>query len=553
MSHKPLRAPIAALLLATLIACGGGSGGSPTATAPVDPDPVPGTGMPDPGNGTGTVIDTGSAATTGRMGNPSGADLAWHWHDTIGRDALTDALDLAPAAGNAASRLAAIRRAAGKAAPANVDVLGMTGSFMVGRWTSGPADHIPITIDYRLFPDIPAQAKPQIERAAKLWSQHIRGVLDPYDIDDANVSETVLNRTPRLPAGTSVTTTHGTVVFVRDGAETFAANPGIVGLGANWAIQVNDQRYHARTGTITFNPRLLANGQTGYTAAHEIGHVLTHPTANAYRARDEHGNFDPNRAFRGPHARYIDYENAVWTGPAASAVHGSPVPFRILHEHDGVVDSSHWHADACPSTLAHGCGTPNGPSALDVAYLKDLGYRTADQATADATEMYSYGAWAEASAFSVTVARDLESYVDDSMAATAVAFGIPPGTTFAEAHSGMSGSATWSGILLGADIGTPGLPPVAGDAAITVQLADLAGTARFSHLQVLTHGEAAPFRSPTLEYDYTISGNTFGNGRPMHEGQLHGAWYGTGHDEVAGTVADGRMDVMLIGAFGGTR
>ena len=175
------------------------------------------------------------------------------------------------------------------------------------------------------------------------------------------------------------------------------------------------------------------------------------------------------------------------------------------------------------------------------------------EAIAGPTEMYTYGAWADASAFTVTVERDLKNYVDDTVQASASAFGEAPARAFADTHRGAQGSATWTGILLGADIGTPGLPPVAGDAAITVQLENLDGKARLSDLQVLAHGEATAFRTPVLEYDFAITGNTFGNGRPTHEGQLQGAWYGGGHDEVAGTVADGRADVMPVGAFGGSR
>ena len=183
----------------------------------------------------------------------------------------------------------------------------------------------------------------------------------------------------------------------------------------------------------------------------------------------------------------------TWTGPAATAVHNAPVPFRELP--NGHTDYGHWAPDACPSTLSYGCSSQNDPQPIDVTYLEDLGYETAPDAMADADEIYSLGAWAEKSGFAITVARDLNDYSSDRLRAETSVFGIEPATPFAAAHAGMTGSANWTGILLGTDLGAEGLPPVTGNAGITIDLADMDGNARFTDLQVLADGKASPFRA----------------------------------------------------------
>ena len=544
-------APAAALAALLMLAACGGGGGSPPATPDMpepgtggstpgtgdpDPDPSNGAGMPNPGTGSGSepappAIETGSAATTGHRDNANGADLAWHWHELVGQDAIESALALTPAPAGAAARLGAIARAAGEAAPAGVEVLGAAGGFTVGRWTAGPADHMPVTVDFRFYPDIPARGRAPIERAAKFWSHHLSEPLTAFTVPTGPIFPRVLDRWLVDEAFV----THGTVVFVTP-LSLLTTDDGtmVAGTGNALLTQLTETSMHTRTGDIAVRDSYLEAGGGGHIATHEIGHALTVPYPEA-----AHPGRSP------AHDRYTDEANGTWTGPAATAVHDGPVPFRPFEDR---VEYAHWADEACPTVLAYGCGHSQrltGPSALDVAYLKDLGYPVADAATADATEMYSYGAWAEDSAIAITVTRDLKTYMSDRIAASARAFGVAPGTDFATAHAGMTGNASWNGILLGADLGTEGLPPVAGDAAITVDLGELDGTARFANLQVLARGEAAPFRAPTLEYDFTVTANTFADA----SGRLHGAWYGSAHEEVAGTVADYRASVNLLGAF----
>ena len=52
------------------------------------------------------------------------------------------------------------------------------------------------------------------------------------------------------------------------------------------------------------------------------------------------------------------------------------------------------------------------PSALDFAYLDDIGYEILDADTASEPELYGYGAWGQYSAWGAGVERMLE-YEDD--------------------------------------------------------------------------------------------------------------------------------------------
>ena len=112
----------------------------------------------------------------------------------------------------------------------------------------------------------------------------------------------------------------------------------------------------------------------------------------------------------------------------------------------------------------------------------------------------------------------------------------------------MASTATRPGLLLGADLGAEGLPPVTGNSMIVIDLAVLDGEARFTDLQTLFSGVATPFRKPTLTYNVSIAGNAFEDA----DRRVHGAWFGNSHGEIAGTLLDERPIVNLIAGFGGT-
>ena len=131
------------------------------------------------------------------------------------------------------------------------------------------------------------------------------------------------------------------------------------------------------------------------------------------------------------------------------------------------------------------------------------------------------------------------------------AYGYMPDSNLADNPS-LTGTATWQGILLGF---TPEAEPVAGDAALSVELEALTGQADFTDLESWAAGEA-PGNSGTgvmwgdgdLGYSITVVGNTFKQ-TGGDAGILTGAFFGNAHEGMGGTLE--RDD--LTAAFGGAR
>ena len=282
---------------------------------------------------------------------------------------------------------------------------------------------------------------------------------------------------------------------------------------------------------------------------HEIGHALigTSPTAEALRNRTHEG--------------HVSADGTHFEGPEAMKVHGGPVPFQWVDAQDervapgtpgATVDDG--HPDVCTSVMAY-CAPEHVvmPSALDIAWLKDLGYETLDAATALAPEVYGYGAWGTYSAWGIGAARTLTGFdaQSDQHEVTADAFGVMPDSTLDDASSarGLSGSVSWTGLLLGADIASGMAAPVTGDAMLSVDLETFDGTAAFDNLTVHEHGQTGAFRSPSLEYAIRVDGNRFEDA----DARIHGGFYGPDHDEMAGVLDDRRASVNLLAGFGGTR
>ena len=125
-----------------------------------------------------------------------------------------------------------------------------------------------------------------------------------------------------------------------------------------------------------------------------------------------------------------------------------------------------------------------------------------------------------------------------------------PYSTFTE--SGLSGTATWSGELVGF---TPALEAVHGDSAINVDLAAMTGNAAFTALEYWNAG-APPGERGTgmhwndgdLHYSLTLDGNYLrSNGGD--EGYVSGRFVGPEHNGAVGILE--RPD--LTGAFGAVR
>ena len=170
----------------------------------------------------------------------------------------------------------------------------------------------------------------------------------------------------------------------------------------------------------------------------------------------------------------------------------------------------------------------------------------------DEPETYGYAAWGNWAAWGIGAARLLGGN-SDHLVASADAFGIASTVPLAE-QTALSGEATWRGSLLGVDLARDaGLAPVAGRAALTVDLETLEGDAVFDNLRVSrrvgARTETASFRHSSLTYGISVDGNSFAD----TAGHVRGGFYGLAHAEMAGTLDDRRPGVELLAGFGGKR
>lgn len=131
------------------------------------------------------------------------------------------------------------------------------------------------------------------------------------------------------------------------------------------------------------------------------------------------------------------------------------------------------------------------------------------------------------------------------------AYGYAPDRDLAY-NRNLSGSAVWNGELLGL---TPAAAAVAGDAAISVNLASMTGRADFTNLETwganVTPGAAgsgATWLDGDLGYGIAVRGNTFRE-TGGDDGRLTGIFTGRSHEGAAGTLE--RTD--LTAAFGASR
>ena len=131
------------------------------------------------------------------------------------------------------------------------------------------------------------------------------------------------------------------------------------------------------------------------------------------------------------------------------------------------------------------------------------------------------------------------------------AHGVTPGTSLAN-NATLSGSATWTGVLLGL---TQNAAAVAGDAKIGVNLGTMAGRADFTSLETWAANDAfgeagtgTQWLDGDLGYTVAVRGNTFRE-TGGDDGRLTGIFTGRSHEGAAGTLE--RSD--LTAAFGASR
>ena len=550
-THTRILGGMAAALGTALIlaACGGGgsSGSSPTAQ-PMEPDPPMVMPEPDP-----------IASFT--RSNPTGQDLLDHWnqHDaaqsalrlTTGNVALGAIRNLIRGADDIDERSRAVMRNAGSS---RIETIGHDNGITYGTWQDGPAGTLNMQLDWSQAGSLSAERRGDFERAVKAWT---------YRLDEDFPARTV-------PAGEDYdfmlfsydTPQVADDMLIAVELETWDNSHDVAGGNYfEWSERNGD--LETWFGHIQIPAGIRQDYHTDFrwymhVITHELGHTLPSMPHN------DEGRLLPNM---GPYEQYFDAEAGTFNGPNAMAANGGqPVPYQWIDEHyhevpegtpGAMIDFG--HIEPCDSIMSYcnpGDRVRVKPSELDFAILQDLGYDLLSASEAAEPEVYGYGAWATYSAWGAGVERIVTYHdsgdtlrITDRMSAHADAFGTAPEMSFADAHAGMTGSATWTGSLLGVDVGRTMLPPVFGDAAMTVDLADLDGTVAFRNLVTAVNGELHDFRRTDLDYAVTVTGNGFADAA----GIIDGSFYGPGHDEMAGVLDDRSAGVNLIGGFGGTR
>ncbi len=376
-----------------------------------------------------------------------------------------------------------------------------------------------------------------LRRSAKVWSRRL--------------VDTGKRRTVTLEDGTTYRDVRGLVlqVILRDRN---AVSGGI----RQWEHGPDGEDFIPYYGMIGISKYVHDNLHDGMpsTFAHEIGHALgiVNTTADFYLGA------------------YYHADSHTWTGPNAKRAYGGkPVPMQwrkkdqwwvVKQPHEAGAERDKGHLGVCTSLMAYCRDDYDGgmPAELDYAFLADIGYELVDKKVAAETERYGYAAWGDWAAWGVSVERDLKDNLHenphDFTQAYADAFGTRPSIPLADnAELPASGTAVWSGSVIGVDLGRKRLPPVTGDATLTVDLSKLEGTARFNNLTVhvgnIREKTRKPFRQTRLSYEIDVTGNNFGDTAR----RVTGGFFGPAHQEMAGVVNDTRPEVNLLGGFGGIR
>ena len=494
-------------------------------------------------------------------GNPAAEDLLDHWNEP---EPLRAALGLSPVApadiAGRKSVLADLINAAGgdsaetgtllrNVAAEDIEIIGERSGITYGRWTGGPAGTLNIEFDWRFAPTLDVERRARMERAGKSWSWRI--------LDDFGVN--VVERGTKVrhyggPEGTFFSgvidedlSTDGLLIAVLGGdSDSWRSS------AAFHRFRATDDDFEPWFGAILLSQR---DSDITFGLAHEIGHVLGIGTTTHLRSV----------------SRYINRTNHTFEGPEARRANGgAAVPYQWLDEriepvppHTPGATVDYGHLGVCTSLMAY-CNDRREtyrPSELDFAYLDDIGYEILDAETASEPEIYGYGAWGRYSTWGVGVERTIQYHgtiryqggetvsTSDTLRAGADAFGLAPAASLADAYTPLQGGITWSGSLIGVDLGQAMLPPVFGDAELRVELSTLQGTASFDDLTVHVDGVSRAFRAPRLEYDISVAGNAFSN----EDGRVLGGFYGPAHEEMAGVLDDRTSDVNLLAGFGGKR
>ena len=556
-------------LVLVLISCGGGGGGSssmPSGGGPMVTPEQP--QQPEqPQTPEEPMLNTGLGQITDWRNNPTAQDLLDHWNDPDGLRQGIGAGLVGLSGSDASARLDSLRTILqvptdssddSKTLLRNVDIGSMTvigerDGITYGQWKSGPAGTLDIDFDFRFAPELDSTVRAMIERSGKSWSWRLADDFGQHTIQAGK--DVSLPDRPRLVLQEDVTT--GGVVIFMDHYDTDTESRGRH-LDLDQSALANNE-FKPFLGTILLAQSRIDDVSTRGSArlfsliTHEIAHVLG--ISKRLRGIDWYEEF-------------IDEENATFMGVNAVAANGgNPVPFqwqigrnRVAPFTPGAIKN--WgHLDVSDSITSYRRRHVDRfvPSELDFAFLADVGYDVLEASTVAEPEIYGFAAWGRHSAWGAGVERTINHAVEgnnvvteDRLRAGADAFGITPAASLSDGLASQGtpqGSVTWSGSLIGVDLGRAHLPPVFGDAEVTVDLTSLDGTAEFNNLTVVNDGQAAAFRMSNLNYAIEVTGNTFSDSG----GRIAGGFFGPAHEEMAGVLRDEAPNINLLGGFGGTR
>lgn len=503
--------------------------------------------------------------------NPSVEDLLDHWNDpetlrtAMGLSAVSRA-DIAERKGRLQSLLDGTGRNAEDAKVMlrnvrveDIEIIGERDGITYGQWKGGPAGTFHIEFDWRFAEHVDADVRADMELVGKIYSWRLKDDIGTHTVEKGSyvrrgyghwvLEETLVTDGLVISMLSVQGDAHGC------GGGCFELGTAPDGSWTGWNASLDD--YEPWWAFIQLDPDPL-RGDGPWHRAHRL-RLMSHETGHALGLVSGGADF-PTPSYD----KYVDRKLGTFNGPATIAANGGhPVTYPRVEDipanmgrHQESFDFD--HLGECIAVVER-CEGNNPletgvflPTKIDFAMLDDIGWELLDADTAAQPEEYGWGAWGAYSAWGVGVGRTIEfdhlARSEDRLLASADAFGIAPATSLADS-SALSGTATWSGSLLGADLGQPMLPPVVGDAELQVHLSSLAGTARFDDLTVHVGNRPAPFREPSLEYAIDVYGNLFSDAG----GRVRGSFHGPAHEEMAGVLDDRSPNVNLIAGFGGRR
>lgn len=465
---------------------------------------------------------------------------------------------------------AAQRRGAESPAPGLQDgdavtALGQRLGVHYGRWSGGAADTLSIEFDLRYAPaDMRSDGsfRAALERAGKMWSRRLGDTWQEWERSAGESKGRLIESGGadgrNVLVGPYGETSTGLVIYV-----TGVDLPGdLAGVAGTRSVRPGDA-WEPHTGAIAFDRDFVAEaGEADLfrTMVHEVGHVL--------------GSWSGGRDMQ-RYASFTDFGSGTWTGPNVVRVHGRSAPFQDRDDTTGwhygerSPDARNFdfgHSGICTSIMAY-CSNTAGihglePAEVDFAFLRDLGLTTTPRS--QRPETYGLAGWMDHSAFTLSVSREFDVSLaypqsryfangarwqdlstTDILWAEAAALGSPSSGSLAGSYP-LRGTVRWSGGLLGTAVDYRGLPPVYGDANLSIGLEDMTGKASFTSLRTSYGGTGDVFGEGSLHYPIAVEDNGIRGSTPG--ATLAAGFYGPRHREVAGTLDDSRAG--LLASFG---